>query len=75
MLTPVQRYEVGNRAADHGVTASICYIAKKYPKLPLKESRVWRFKNLYIGKVKLQGASSKASSDHKVQELPRMKEG
>ena len=71
MLTPVQRYEVGKRAAEHGVIASIHYFAKKYPKLPLKEISVRRFKNLYVGKVKLQGASS----DHKVQELPQMKEG
>ena len=75
MLTPAQRYEVGKRVAERGVTASIRYFAKKYPKLPLKETSVRRFKNLYIGKVKLQGASSEASSNHKVQELPRMREG
>ena len=40
MLTPAQRYEVGKRAAEHGVTASILYFAKKYPKLPLKETSV-----------------------------------
>ena len=34
-----------------------------------------RFKNLYISKFKLQGTSSEASSDHKLQELPRIKEG
>ena len=71
MLTPAQRYEVGKRAAEHGVTASIRYFAKKYPKLPLKETSVRRFKNLYIAKAKGQGASS----DHEVQELPRKKEG
>ena len=71
MLTPAQRYEVGKRAAEHGVTAFIRYFAKKYPKLPLKETSVRRFKNLYIAKAKGQGASS----DHKVQELSRKKEG
>ena len=75
MLTPAQRYEVGKRAADHGVTASIHYFAKKYQKLSLKETSIQRFKNLYLAKVKLQEAPSKASSDHKVQELSRMKEG
>ena len=36
---------------------------------------MWRFKNLHMAKVKLQGTSSEASSDHKLQELPWMKEG
>ena len=71
MLTPAQRYEVGKRAAEYGMTASIRYFAKKYPKLPLKETSVQRFKNLYVAKAKGQGASS----DHEVQELPRKKEG
>ena len=57
MLTPAQWYEVGKRAAEHGVTASIHYFAKKYPKLPLKETSVRRFKNLYIAKAKGQGAA------------------
>ena len=35
---------------------------------------MWRFKNLCIAKNKLQGVSSTASSDHKVQELTQMKE-
>ena len=33
ILTPSQRYEVGKRAAEHGVAASLCYFAKKCPKL------------------------------------------
>ena len=45
MLTPALRYEVGKRAAEYGVTASIRYFAKKYLKLPLKDSSVWGFKN------------------------------
>ena len=36
MLSPAQRYEIGKRAAEHGVTASLRYYAKKYPELPLK---------------------------------------
>ena len=71
MLIPAQRHKVGKRAAEHGVTASICYFAKKYLKLSLKETSMQRFKNLYTAKVKEQGASS----DHKVQKLSRMKEG
>jgi len=34
----------GQRAAEHGVTASLCYFLKKYPHLPLKEASI-RFKN------------------------------
>ena len=47
MLTPAQRYEVGKRAAEHGVTDSIRYFAVKYPEIKLKEPSVRRFKNLY----------------------------
>ena len=46
MLTPVQRYEVGKRAAEYGVTDSIRYFAVKYPEIKLKEPSVRRFKNL-----------------------------
>ena len=42
ILTPAQRYEVGKRAAEHSITYSIHYFAKKYPKLPLKEASVRR---------------------------------
>ena len=37
IVTPAQRFEIGKRAAEYGVTASIRYSAKKYPKLPLKK--------------------------------------
>ena len=40
ILTPAQQFEVGKRAAEHGVTASIRYFAKKYPELSLKETTV-----------------------------------
>ena len=43
ILTPAQWFEVGKRAAEHGVTASLRYFARKYPHLPLKEARVRRF--------------------------------
>ena len=44
ILTPAQQFEVGKRAAEHGVTASLRYFTKKYPHLPLKEASVRRFK-------------------------------
>ena len=46
IFTPAQRFEVGKQAAEHGVTASMRYFAKKYPELPLKETTVRRLKNL-----------------------------
>ena len=69
MLTPAQRYEVGKRAAEYWVTVSIRYFAKKYLKLPLKKTSMQKFKDPYVAKVKGKGASSKPSSDHKVQDL------
>jgi len=35
MLTSIQRCEIGEQAAAHGVTASLKYYAMKYPNLPL----------------------------------------
>jgi len=52
MLTPTQRCEIGKRAAAHGVTASLRYYTEKYPRLPLTETSVRRFKNLYKEAVK-----------------------
>ena len=40
MLSPPQRYEIGKRVEEHGVTASLRYYAKKYPQLPFKETSV-----------------------------------
>ena len=76
MLTPAHRYEIGKRAAKHGVTASrtasIHYFAKKYPKLPLKEMSIRRFKNLYVAECK----QKESFNDYEeVEELPRKKEG
>ena len=51
ILTPAQQFEVGKRAAEHGVTASLQYFSKKYPHLPLKEASVKRFKNQRLRKV------------------------
>ena len=43
-LPPDQKYEIGKRAVQHGVTASIRYYNKKYPDLTLKETTVRRSK-------------------------------
>jgi len=86
MLTPTQQCEIGKRAAAHGVTASLRYHAKKYPRLPLTETSVRRFKNLYKETVKKkidqvkksQVASANAGNDNpdaqpdcEVHKLPR----
>ena len=47
MLSGAQRFEIGKRVLEHGATAALRYFAMKYPRLPLKESSVRRFKNLY----------------------------
>ena len=51
ILSPAQRFEVGKRAAEHGVTSSLRYFSKKYPQLPLKEATE---KSLPIGNEKSQ---------------------
>ena len=45
-LTPVQRYDIGKRGAEMGVTAAIRYFKKKFPDLSLTEPTVRRLKNL-----------------------------
>ena len=52
-LTPAQKYEVGKRAAEYGVAATICHYGIKYPDLVLKENSVHRFKNAYQERIKL----------------------
>ena len=74
ILTPSQCYEVGRRASEHGVTASLRYFSKKYPQLSLKETTVRRLKNLYRSTLK----STKSNDDSlhgEIQELPRKKTG
>ena len=39
-LTPAQKFSIGKRAAENGVTATIRYYAKAFPDLPLKEMTV-----------------------------------
>ena len=59
-LTPGQRYEVGKRTAEHGVTATLRYYAEKYLKLPLKETTARRLKDLYKDTLKPKAKSKKA---------------
>ena len=68
-LTPAQKYAVGKRAAESGVTTTIRYYAKAFPNIPLKETLVQRMKNDYLSHLK----TSESSKD--VQELPGKKRG
>ena len=47
MLTPGQRYKIGKRAAEYGVTTTLRYYTRKYWDLPLTETSTQRFKDLY----------------------------
>ena len=53
-LIPAQRFEVGKRAAEHGVTSALMYFQKKYPDLALKETSVRHLRNLYLEKMKIR---------------------
>ena len=60
---------MGKRAAEHSVTAALHYFTEKYPELPLKETSVQRFKNLYQSNSKQRRASN-AAVPAEVQKLP-----
>ena len=74
-LTPDQKYKI---AAEHGVTASIRYFAKKYRDLNLKESSVHQFKNAYQEQTKLNRQCLTAAEIEKLESirtLPNKKAG
>ena len=48
-LTPELRFEVGKRAAEHGVAATIRYYSTKFN---LKESSVRTWRNAYTGEIR-----------------------
>ena len=58
ILTPAQRYKVGRRAAEHGVTANLCYYLRRFPELSLKETTARRLQNEYRASLKKPGGSS-----------------
>lgn len=73
-ITSAQKYEIGKRAAEYGVTNTIRYYSKKYPDLSLKETSVRRMKNAYQDHIKKQLASG-SSCSKVVEELPNKKIG
>ena len=70
-LTPAQRFKVGQRASEFGVTNTLRYYVKHFPELPLKEPSVRRLKNEYQSSLK----GSLKESDDGVKELPCKKTG
>ena len=52
ILTPLQRFQVGKRALEHGVTSTLRYYSKHFPDLALKETSVRQLKNEYHAIVK-----------------------
>ena len=70
-LTPAQRFKVGQRTSEFGVTNTLRYYAKHFPELPLKEPSVRRLKNEYQSSLK---GTLKGSGDG-VKELPYKKTG
>ena len=71
-LTPVQRYEIGKRGAEMGVTAAIRYFKKKFPDLSLTEPTVRRLKNLYLEELAKKPLDENSSAFN---ELPYKKYG
>ena len=47
ILTPAEKFKIGQRASEHSVTSALHYFSKKFPDLPLKETSVRRLKDLY----------------------------
>ena len=70
ILTPSQRFQVGKRASEHGVTSTLRYYSKHFPDFQLKETLVRRLKNEYRASMKRPRDDT---STKDVQELPSKK--
>ena len=70
-LTAEQKYCVGKRASETGVTNTLRYYFKAFPKqLPLKETSVRRFRDEYERCIKEQLRSDESSSSSSMKALP-----
>ena len=70
-LTPAQKFNIGKRATEQGVTSALCYHKKTFPDLPLKETSVRRFKNLFQQSLK----RPRSDSSEELSKLPSKKMG
>ena len=68
-LTPEQKYRIGKRAAEFGVTSTLRHYSKAIPDLSLKETSVRRFKNQYQCTIKEQLKSGEGVCDN-IKALP-----
>ena len=65
-LIPAQRYEIGKKGAEMGVTAAIRYYKKKFPDLSLTEPTVKRLKNLYLEELAKKTLDTESSECNKL---------
>ena len=49
---PTQRFEMGKRAAEYSIAATIRYYKKRFLELALKETTIRHIKNLYLTEIK-----------------------
>ena len=75
ILSPVQRYEVGRRAAEHGVTTTLHYYSRRFSEFPLKETSVKRLKSEYLTSLKKPGDNASSSGVEEIKELHCKKTG
>ena len=73
ILSPVQKFKIGKKAAEIGTNAAMRYYAKNYPDLELKETSVRRFKNNY--QAQLKSSTKEVSENFIIQELVPKKRG
>ena len=71
-LTPAQKFQIGKRASEHGVTNTLCYYKKSFPDLPLKETSVRRFKDSYRESLRKRARDDNCDE---LDELPSKKMG
>ena len=71
-MSSEKKAEIGKRAAEHGVLATVRYYASKLPE-PLKESSVRTWKNAYT--AQLQRLRKEGKDSPMVEELPAKRRG
>ena len=73
-LTPVQRFQIGKKAAEIGIAAALRFFKKNHPDLALTEPTVRRAKNRYVEELKKRPRNSSFELSE-LQELPTRKRG
>ena len=71
-FTPQQKAEIGRRAAEHGVAATVRYYEGKFPQA-VKESSVRTWRNAYT--LEIRKRRREGSEDVSVKQLPEKKRG